>query len=131
MIRARGRTAEVNELGGRKLNLSLLFEPPLITKRSRIWEKKYGKGAKHVKQREEDAEKKKIKEEKRLQREAVVRRPRWAVKKAFEPPKQTDSGYKGRFAAKPGGGRVDGQPPLMTMFSGKLDTVVLTIAMGR
>jgi len=79
----------------------------------RIWEKKYGKGAKHVvKQREEEAEKKRVKEEKRRQRETAVRRPHWATKKAFEPPKQADSGYGGRIAAKSGGGRMDGQPPL-------------------
>jgi hypothetical protein len=80
---------------------------------SRIWEKKYGKGAKHVvKRREEEAEVKKIKEEKRHKREAVAKRPHWAAKKAFEPPKQTDSGYGGRIDAKSGGGgRVDGIPP--------------------
>jgi hypothetical protein len=89
--------------------------------RSRIWEMKYGKGAKHVvKHREEEAEKKEIKEEKRRQREAAAKRPHWATKKAFEPPRRTDSGYEGRIAAKSGGGggtrgegeRVDGQPPL-------------------
>jgi len=82
--------------------------------RSRIWEKKYGKGAKHVvKQREEEAEKRKIKEEKRRQREVAAKRPRWATKKVFEPPKRTDTGYGGRAAAKSGGGgggRVEGQP---------------------
>lgn len=86
-------------------------------KRSRIWEKKYGKGAKHVlKQREEEAEKKRIKEEKHRQREAAAKRPHWATKKVFEPPTKTDSGYGGRIAAKSGSGgggeRVDSQPPL-------------------
>lgn len=55
----------------------------------------------------------KIKEEKRRQREAAAKRPRWATKRAFEPPKQTDSGYGGRTTAKSGvGGRGDGQSPL-------------------
>lgn len=103
MARARGRTAEVKELGGRKSNLFSLFEASLITKCSRIWEKKYGRGAKHVvKQREEEAEKKK-----RRQREAAAKRPHRSMKRAFEPPKQIDSGYKGRIAVKSGGWRVD------------------------
>ena len=82
---------------------------------SRIWEKKYGKGAKHVvKQREEEAEKKRIKKERRRQREVAAKRPHWAAK-VFEPPKRTDSGYGGRVATKSGGaggGKMDGQPPL-------------------
>jgi len=82
-------------------------------KHFRIWEKKYGKGAKHVvKQREEEAERMRV-EEKRRKRQAGVRRPEWATKDTFEPPKQTDSGYGGRVAARSGrggeGGRVDGQ----------------------
>ena len=94
-------------------SLPLFDETPTINC-VRIWEKKYGKGAKHVvKQREEEAEKQKIKEEKRRQREATAKRPRWATKRVFEPPKQRDSGYGGRIATKTGGGgREDGQPPL-------------------
>ncbi|KAF9648027.1 Bud-site selection protein [Thelephora ganbajun] len=85
--------------------------------RRAIWEKKYGKGAKHVvKRQEEETEKKRVKEEKRRQREATAKRPHWATKKVFEPPKQTDSGYGGRIAVKSGGGsgggRMDGQPLL-------------------
>jgi hypothetical protein len=55
-------------------------------------------------------EKKRIKEEKRSQREAAPKRPHWAAKKAFEPPKQTDSGYGGRITAKSAGD--NGKPPL-------------------
>ena len=115
--RTGGRTAEVNELGERKFYPLPLSKAALIIKRSRIWEKKYGKGAKHVvKQREEETEKKRMKEEKGRQREAAAKRPHWATKKVFEPPRQTDSGYGGRVAAKSGGAggdeRVDGQPPL-------------------
>lgn len=112
MVRQRGRTAGVNGLEGRKFGpLSVSPIHNLILKYSRIWEKKYGRGAKHVvKQREEEAEKKRTKEEKRRQREAAAKRPHWAAKKAFEPPKQTDSGYGGRNAAKSAGG--DGKPPL-------------------
>lgn len=69
-----------------------------------------------MKQYEEEAEKKRIKEEKYRQREAAAKRPHWAAKKVFMPPKQTDSGYQGRIAAKSGvvdgGGRVHGRPPL-------------------
>ena len=88
----------------------------MIGKCFRIWEKKYGRGAKHlIKQQEEEAEEKRIKEEKRRRREATAKRPHWAAKRAFVPPKQSDSGYQGRSVAKPGGtgegGRVDGQPP--------------------
>ena len=87
-----------------------------LNRNFRIWEKKYGKGAKRiVKQREEETERKKMKEEKRRQREAAARHPHWVMKKAFEPPKTTDSGYGGRIAAKSGGGeggRADGKPPL-------------------
>ena len=112
----RGRIVEVNELGERKFYSLPLSREALIAKRSRIWEKKYGKGAKHVlKQREEEAEKKRVKEERRRQREAAAKRPHWATKKVFEPPRNTDSGYGGRITAKSGGGggeRVDGQPPL-------------------
>ena len=79
----------------------------MMTRRSRIWEK-YGKGAKHViKLREEEAEKKRIKDEKHRQQGAATKHPHWAVKKAFALPKQTDSGYGGRIATKSGGG-VDG-----------------------
>ena len=83
-------------------------------KHFRTWERKYGKAAKHiVKQREEET--KKPKEEKRRQREAAARRPHCVVKRAFESPKPTDSGYGGRIGAKSGGGgeggRADGQPP--------------------
>ena len=53
-----------------------------------------------------------VKEEKRRQREALAKRPRWATKKAFEPPKQTDSGYGGRMNAKTNGGDGGGEPPL-------------------
>ena len=57
-----------------------------------------------------------MKEQKCRQREAAARRPHWVMKKTFEPPKTTDSGYGGRIAAKSGGGgeggRADGQPPL-------------------
>ena len=75
-----------------------------MTRRSRIWEK-YGKGAKHVvKLREKEAEKKRIKDEKHRRQGAATKRPHWAVKKAFALPKQTDSGYGGRVAAKSGGG---------------------------
>ena len=90
------------------------FRSRPVTKHSRIWEKKYGKGAKHVvKQREEEAEKKRIKEEKRRQPGVAAKRPHWATKNVFEPPRRTDSGYGGRVAAKSGGGgggRADGQP---------------------
>lgn len=107
----RERTAEVNELEERESSSLLLSDAVLIGYYSRIWEKKYGKGAKHVvKQREEGAEKSRIKEEKRRQREIATKRPHWATKKAFEPPKQTDSGYGDRTAAKPGG-RGDKQSP--------------------
>jgi hypothetical protein len=69
-------------------------------------------GVKHaVKRREEEVQKVKIKE-KRRQREAAAKRPRWATKKPFERSKQTDSGYGGRTAAKSGGGRGDRQSPL-------------------
>ena len=83
----------------------------------RIWETKYGQGAKHVvKRREEEVEKNRIKEEKRRQREGATKRPRWATEKTFGPPKQTDSGYGGRTATKPsrgeGGGRGDDRFPL-------------------
>ena len=106
-----GRTAEARELGERKFDLLSLFQTTL--KHFRIWEKKYGKGAKHiVKQREEETEKKRMKEEKRRRREATARRPHWATKKTFEPPKQTDAGYGGRITAKTDGGgeggRMDG-----------------------
>ena len=67
-------------------------------------------------QREEGTEMKEMKEEKHRQREAAARRPHCVVKKAFESPKTTDSGYGGRIGAKSGGGgeggRADGQPPL-------------------
>jgi len=97
------RIAEASEPEERKLRPLLLCD--IIINYSRIWEKKYGKGAKHVvKQREDEAEKRRIREEKRRQREAAPKRPPWAAKRAFEPPKQTDSGYGGRS------GRVDGQP---------------------
>jgi hypothetical protein len=113
MARTLGRTAEANEPEERELDPLSLFDRVFIMHCFRIWEKKYGKGAKHVvKQREEDAEKQKIKEEKRRLREAAAKRPRWATKKAFEPPKQRDSGYGGRIPAKAdGGGRGHGQPP--------------------
>ena len=53
-----------------------LFDKAPTTNCSRIWEEKYGKGVKHaVKQREEEAEKQKIKEERRCQREAAAKRP--------------------------------------------------------
>ena len=113
--RTGGRTAEVSELGERKFYPLSISKAALIIKCSRIWEKKYGKGAKHVvKQREEETEKKRVKEEKGRQREAAAKRPHWATKRVFEPPRQTDSGYGGRIAAKTGGGdkRVGGQPPL-------------------
>ena len=78
---------------------------------------KCGKGAKHiVKQREGGTERKRMKEEKHRRREAAARRTHWAMKKAFEPPKTTDSGHGDRTAAKFSGGgeggRVDGQPSL-------------------
>jgi len=86
-------------------------------KHFRIWEKKYGKGAKHVvKQREEEVERMRVKEEKRRKREAATKRPHWATRNTFEPPKQTDSGYGGRIVARSGrggeAGRVDGQSSL-------------------
>ena len=56
-----------------------------------------------------------MKKEKHRQRETAARRPQWAMEKAFEPPKTTDSGYGGRIAAKfgggGGGGRADGKSP--------------------
>jgi hypothetical protein len=113
--RPREGTAEVNELEERESSSPSLSNAALIIHYSRIWEKKYGKGAKHViKRREEEAEKNKMKEEKRRQRETASKRPRWATKNAFEPPKQTDSGYGGRTVAKSdrgnGGGKGDEQP---------------------
>lgn len=116
MAKQGGKTAEANGLEERESDSCSLSDQALITTYRRIWEKKYGRGAKHVvKRREEETEKKKIKEEKRRQREAASKRPHWATKKAFEPPKQTDSGYGGRTAAKSGGvdgdRRIDGQPP--------------------
>ena len=106
-----GRTEEVNELEERKFSSLSRSDMDMMTRRSRILEKKYGKGAKHVKLREEEAEKKRIKDEKHRQQGAATKRPHWAVKKAFAPPKQTDSGYGGRIATRSGDG-VDGQPPL-------------------
>ena len=107
-----GRTEEANELEEREFDSLSRSDIDMMTRCSRIWEKKYGKGAKHVvRLREEEAEKKRVKDEKRRQRDAGIKRPQWAVKKAFAPPKQTDSGYGGRIAAKSGGG-ADGQPPL-------------------
>jgi hypothetical protein len=111
--RPRGRTAEVNEHEERESGYLSPSDGPLIASHSRIWEKKYGKGAKHVvKRREEEVEKIKIKEEKRRQRETATKRPRWATKKPFERPKQTDSGYGGRTTVKSGGGKGDGESPL-------------------
>ena len=55
----------------------------MMTRRSRIWEK-YGKGAKHVvKLREEEAEKKRIKDEKHRQWETATKRPQWARKRSL------------------------------------------------
>ena len=69
-----------------------------------------------VKQREEEAEKNRVKEEKRRKREVAAKRPRWATKTAFEPPRQRDSGYGGRTAVESGrgdgGGKGDDQSPL-------------------
>ena len=64
--RVGGRTTEVSELGERKFYPLSISKAALIIKCSKIWEKKYGKGAKHaVKQREEETEKGRImKEEK-------------------------------------------------------------------
>ena len=66
MARHGGRTAGVDELERRESD-SLLVSPiqNLILKHPRIWEKKYGRGTKYIiKQREVEAEKKRIKEEK-------------------------------------------------------------------
>ena len=103
--RAGGRTAEVNELGERTFHPLSLSQTALIIKCSRIWEKKYRKGAKHVvKQQQEETEKERMKEEKHRQREAAAKCPHWVTKRVFEPPRRTDSGYGGRMAAKSSGG---------------------------
>ena len=95
-----GRTTQASELGRRKFN----FQTALIVKHFRVWEKKYGKGAKRIiKPREEETKRKKMKEEKRRQRETAARRPHWVMKKASESPKMTDSGYGGQVAPRSGG----------------------------
>ena len=79
-----GRTEEVNELEERKFSPLSRFDIDKVTWCSRIWEKEKGKGAKHVvKLREEEAEKKRIKDEKRRQREAATKRPQWAIKRSL------------------------------------------------
>ena len=78
-----GRTDEVNELEEREFSLLSRSDIDKVTWCSRIWEKECGKGAKHVKLREKEAEKKRIKDEKRRQRGAATKRPQWAIKRSL------------------------------------------------
>ena len=90
-----GRSEEVNELEERKFSSLSRSDMDMMTRRSRTWEKKYGKGTKHVtKLREEEAEKKRIKDEKHHRQGTATKRPHWAVKRAFAPPKQRIQGME-------------------------------------